>query len=626
MQSYKFLAVEEKYSRLPEHRETYYYPTGADDLGEEYETNLGDIFRHHYSGRLVTLFVQYSRKPSTMDAANLICNTTDTFARRMWFVVIIFSSIGCAALCSKGFMDYLSYAVLTKVHFDVRVSDSGILSDIDIPSLVFCSHKTIKNSLFYYNAEAKQMSLWLGKNDVPNNINFSQWYQKFRRLGVKIVIQLVGFGKLKSQNPEYRAAALVIFSALSVRGNILLFEHFCLFEHCSNIFAPENVRTFLHRKEIIVERFIKYCPKPEQNEDQLISIDIQAAMGGTNVYHAVLDIAAKTYTSRRDFLLKCFWQGVSFRCNTPDDPIMFSDAFTDDGLCFSFTYDSAYVQNLSEKLQFANSRGLWKVKTADLTILLDLKQYKRCGHAKPTLGEGFYIAAGDRRRLLVTNMLQSTFRVLPGYEYKVTLTPVVTIRRTEHLKRCTSKKYLSADGKSPPLEYAKETCQALSLLRMLIEICHCTPPVPNNLNTYVNEQNLGLEIKSYKPCINSIELFSCLTTTLMDAVLTTLGSEDTNCVYACMELKFTTIMHSMNRLTETRIKNFNITSPSGPKSDNETIDRWASKNLIILHFDFERQKYQEIEEIQRFTSSDLLLYIASACGLFFGMSVYHLQN
>uniref|UniRef100_A0A915K8Y7 Uncharacterized protein n=1 Tax=Romanomermis culicivorax TaxID=13658 RepID=A0A915K8Y7_ROMCU len=77
--------------------------------------------------------------------------------------------------CSKLNMQYYGYVWQEDV---VYVPDSEILSDIDIPNLIFCNEPTIKNSLFYYNAEAKQISMWLERKKIPKDQNFSQWNQK----------------------------------------------------------------------------------------------------------------------------------------------------------------------------------------------------------------------------------------------------------------------------------------------------------------------------------------------------------------------------------------------------------------------------------------------------------------
>uniref|UniRef100_A0A915L7Y7 Uncharacterized protein n=1 Tax=Romanomermis culicivorax TaxID=13658 RepID=A0A915L7Y7_ROMCU len=103
------------------------------------------------------------------------------------------------------------------------------------------------------------------------------------------------------------------------------YTDFDLSRHQKSTLKGENKFSF-----DVTFTFIKYCPKPKQNEDQSTLIGMQAIMGEINVYDVAVDGVAKIYTSRRDVLSKCFWQGISFPCNTPDDPVMFSDVLTDD--------------------------------------------------------------------------------------------------------------------------------------------------------------------------------------------------------------------------------------------------------------------------------------------------------
>uniref|UniRef100_A0A915HQ79 Uncharacterized protein n=1 Tax=Romanomermis culicivorax TaxID=13658 RepID=A0A915HQ79_ROMCU len=226
-------------------------------------------------------------------------------------------------------------------------------------------------------------------------------------------------------------------------------------------------------------------------------------------------------------LLQCFWKGVSFPCNASSKPIMFSDSYTDNGLCFTFEYDPEWIQNMSTKLDLSRRKSFTKSRPHDLSLFLDMKQHQRCGHPDLYKGEGFLITAFDKRTLAQTGMLQSSsFGIHPGYEYKLRIKTVLNTRRTEHLNRCTSKGYTPTDSKAELLAYTKGTCQGILLLNFIVQKCNCLPPFPHWFVPYANEANTGLNIEAFKFCSDSMAGLGCLTQHLYSLTVDLLGTDN----------------------------------------------------------------------------------------------------
>uniref|UniRef100_A0A915I972 Uncharacterized protein n=1 Tax=Romanomermis culicivorax TaxID=13658 RepID=A0A915I972_ROMCU len=85
----------------------------------------------------------------------------------------------------------------------------------------------------------------------------------------------------------------------------------------------------------------------------------------------------------------------------------------------------------------------------------------------------------------------------------------------------------------------------------------------------------------------------------------------------CMDGMSATVMENVYGHTYRTEMSTNILGDT----DYTTLKNWMDRNAIVLHVDFETNKIDIMTENQVFTFIDLLRYVASACGLFFGMSL-----
>uniref|UniRef100_A0A915IGM2 Uncharacterized protein n=1 Tax=Romanomermis culicivorax TaxID=13658 RepID=A0A915IGM2_ROMCU len=355
----------------------------------------------------------------------------------------------------------------------------------------------------------------------------------------------------------------------------------------------------------------KYCPPADVNEKPAELIDFQAFVKADNLYNELIEVASKIWTSRRDMVLQCSWKGLNFPCNASSNPVMLTDSYTDDGLCFTFEHNVEWIRNISNDISISLLKSFKKSRPHDLSLIFDIKQYQRCGPPDHDKGEGFFVTAFDRRTLAQTNMVQSSsFNIHPGYEYKLRIKTVLNTRLTENLNRCTSRSYLPTDEKTELLVYTKGTCQGILLLKWLVEKCNCLPPIPQWFAAYVNEKNTGLNYDAVKHCSDSMAGLACLTQNFFSGTRRLLGTDNRHCMDPCEEPTYKSIMYAKNRLTETFVKSLNIPLIIGTQVVNDSnIHGWIKKNIIVLHVDFESDTFEKLTEIQLFTFIDLLRFL-----------------
>uniref|UniRef100_A0A915HQ73 Uncharacterized protein n=1 Tax=Romanomermis culicivorax TaxID=13658 RepID=A0A915HQ73_ROMCU len=312
----------------------------------------------------------------------------------------------------------------------------------------------------------------------------------------------------------------------------------------------------------------KYCPPTNMEDKPAEPIDFQAFIKAENLYNEFLEMATKIFTSHHDMVLQCSWKGLNFPCNAPSSPTMLSASYTDDGLCFMFQHDPEWVQKKSTEINLSWRKSFIKSRPHELSLIFDLKQYQRCGYCCPYVGEGFSITAFDRRTLAQTNMLQSSsFRIQPGYEYKLGIKTVINDRLTEHLNRCRSKGYTPTDGGAELLAYTKGTCQGIVLLNFVVQKCNCLPPIPKWFAPYANKENTGLNIEALKLCSDSMAGLDCLLKYLLKGPYSVLGADDRHCMDPCVEPTYKFFMHAKNKLTEIYLRNFNVPLKNAKNKD-----------------------------------------------------------
>uniref|UniRef100_A0A915IYX4 Uncharacterized protein n=1 Tax=Romanomermis culicivorax TaxID=13658 RepID=A0A915IYX4_ROMCU len=108
---------------------------------------------------------------------------------------------------------------------------------------------------------------------------------------------------------------------------------------------------------------------PDQDEKPAEPFDFQAFVKGDNLYNEFIEMASKIWTNCRVMTLQCSQKGLSFPCIAPSNPIMFSDSYTDDGLCFMFEHDREWVKNVSTEISLHHSKLFMKPRPHDLVVV-----------------------------------------------------------------------------------------------------------------------------------------------------------------------------------------------------------------------------------------------------------------
>lgn len=336
---------------------------------------------------------------------------------------------------------------------------------------------------------------------------------------------------------------------------------------------------------------------------------------------------------------KCWWNKQELNCSQN-----FVNHQFDDSVCFTFNQDQAFIELARGSIGIACTRKsegyqhLYQcLRVLALAIYgMETKKFSQKFVTAPGLSTGFQVllnahaeeyclrgienyGLGFRTLVHDTNShasfnLDPSFTLGPGYEYTVTLRPIIYDLRnySEWLGKCTRYVYsfLNPNG----TKYNRELCFMSCFAEIIWRSCNCLI-VEKSSDLYHLEStalHLGTQTSFLKTCdYYDSNQQECISKHFVDYVKLNPDEYCPMCKRKCLETKYEFVI-TAKKLSYRKLKTL-LPNSSMP---NESL----RKNFLLVSFVFNEMTSQSVREIQAFTSLQLYMYIGGTLSLFLGSS------
>uniref|UniRef100_A0A915KU74 Uncharacterized protein n=1 Tax=Romanomermis culicivorax TaxID=13658 RepID=A0A915KU74_ROMCU len=132
--------------------------------------------------------------------------------------------------------------------------------------------------------------------------------------------------------------------------------------------------------------------------------------------------------------------------------------------------------------------------SSGLQVVLKAGRSDYCGNLRKWYGEGFYYAIHRPTNIIPLHFLNDfRLRFDSGYIFNIALKVTNIIRHTEHMGRCTRKRWEITGMADTPFPYDKAVCLINCLFRLTYTKCGCISLLYENMINLINEQNTGIK-------------------------------------------------------------------------------------------------------------------------------------